>query len=415
MTRISALVCVLSVIVLANAQGQDRLFRTIPNHASGGLISLCQDPNCPGCRAFLAGYGSGPSCSCERGPTGMGPMAEGAPSAEAEMALGEQLYADTGGAGYGYESAAPFMIGDFFGGGYTFGTFAPGRGTGIPIAAGDRRFKTSDNLSPIPRDRVYFTYNQFTNAVNTIEGEELDVRRGTVGVEKTFWDGMGSFEFRMPFAAGLAADQTTDGNTANDSDTEFGNLTIAPKITLASSDLYLLATGVGINLPTAQNGSIDGTIIENEAVHFNPFLGLLLTPTDRLYVMTYAQADFDASGYSIVQNGVEVGQLQEQTLVHLDLAVGRWFYRNEGARLSGIAPQIELHYSTTVQDPDSVAGITNPSFRTDTLALTGGVNFQFFNTSMLTISACAPLRGNRDPFERQYDGELQIYFNRFFY
>jgi hypothetical protein len=96
------------------------------------------------------------------------------------------------------------------------------------------------------------------------------------------------------------------------------------------------------------------------------------------------------------------------------MALGRWIYRDVGGRLSGIAPQLELHYTTTMQDPDIVAGISNFNVRVDTLTLTGGLNFEFFNASTLTIACAAPLRGAVDPSEKQFDAELQIFFNRLY-
>ncbi|MGE0759056.1 MAG: hypothetical protein AB7O38_18705, partial [Pirellulaceae bacterium] len=304
----------------------------------------------------------------------------------------------------------------FRSGGYVLGTFIfdPERGPGIPVAAGDRRFKVSDNVSPFPRDRIYFAYNQFFNAVYTVQGRELDVRRYTFGIEKTFWDGMASLEFRAPFAYGLAANQTSDGNDANDSDTQFGNITIAPKVALLATDRYMLSAGVGFNIPTAQDASIDTLVIENDALHFMPFLGLLVTPNENLYFMSYVQADFDGNGYSIIDSGTYIGQLQEQSLLHLDMAIGRWIYRNDGARLSGVAPQLEIHYTTTMQDPDAVNGLFNPAVRMDTLALTAGLNFQFFNVSTLTLAGVAPLRGNQSAAEHPYDAEFQLFFNRAF-
>jgi hypothetical protein len=410
MRKIHTLVWVAGLLAACPLYSQVRLPATSHGVAAHGIISLCQDPNCAGCRTFLASYGNGgPSCSCET-----------APSVDSEAAaLGEDLLAADYGTGYGFETAAPNMIGDFFGGGYTFGTpFPDRRGPSLPIAGGDRRFKVADNVSPFPRDRVYVNYNRFSNAVVTIEGDELDLHRYTVGAEKTFWDGMASIEFRAPFASALNSDQTLDGNQANDSNTEFGNVTLAPKIVLLARDTFLLSTGLGINLPSAEDGSFsdgsDTTLIQNRAVHLMPFLGLVVTPTDATYVMSYVQADFDVNGYPVLFNGIDVGRLQEQSLLHLDLAIGHWIYRNTSGRITGIAPQLEIHYSTNMQDPDAVAGITNPAGRIDTLALTGGVNVHFFNLSTLTVAAVAPLTGNDDINERQYDAELQIFFNRDF-
>ncbi|MGE0761237.1 MAG: hypothetical protein AB7O38_29765, partial [Pirellulaceae bacterium] len=209
---------------------------------SPGFVQFCRDPACLGCRTFLASHG--PSCSCENaraGAGGEGTAPDGAGIAAAEeAALGEELVGNEEyGTGYGYLSSAPNMIGDFFGGGFAINTvFNSGRGSTIPIAGGDRRFKISENMSPIPRDRLYFSFNSFQNAVVTAGEQEINLNRYTFGAEKAFADGLGSFEIRLPFAAGLSANQTDDGNALNDDGTEFGNVTLVPKVALLSRDWF---------------------------------------------------------------------------------------------------------------------------------------------------------------------------------
>jgi hypothetical protein len=335
-----------------------------------------------------------------------------------------QPYSDYDTVAGGPLSLSPNMIGDFFGNGgqFTFGTglpIGPGQGGYIPVAAGDRRVKISENLSPIPRDRVYVTYNNFQNAVRGQNNQDIDVNRYTGGGEKTFWDGMGSVEFRMPFASGLNA-RPVLGDPGNDQGTEFGNITIIPKFILSSDQNYVLSTGLGINLPTARDAILSApngvplAVYQNDAVHLLPFLGLLVTPTDNTYVISFAQVDFDTNGNDVYNSfsGTH-SRIQDPALLHLDLAVGSWIYRNDYSRLSGIAPQVEIHYSTTMQDFDQADGFTPITNRLDTLILTGGMNFQFFNRSNLTVGCAVPVNTNHQE-EKQFDAEVQVLFNRFF-
>ncbi len=165
------------------------------------------------------------------------------------------------------------MIGDFFGGGFYYGSI--GSSGKLPpalnIAAGDRRFKISENTSPLTRDRFYFSYNQFQNALTTADDEELNLHRYTFGGEKTFFDGLASVELRTPFANGLSAHQSLDGNLGNDQGTEFGNISVIPKVVLFSDTSFLVSTGLGVNLSTARDASFETTTgrvdIKNDAVH----------------------------------------------------------------------------------------------------------------------------------------------------
>ena len=63
------------------------------------------------------------------------------------------------------------------------------------------RLNISENNSPLPTDRVYFSYRHFHNASNLrfYQFEEsFDVNRFTLGGERTFCDGMMSVEMRLP-------------------------------------------------------------------------------------------------------------------------------------------------------------------------------------------------------------------------
>ena len=258
---------------------------------------------------------------------------------------------------------------------------------------------------------------------------------GTLGAEKTFLDRTASIEFRMPILQGINSVQSLDGNQQNDGGVEFGNMTIIPKMIICEGDRHIVSVGMGINLPTARSGT--ATIpfsnstqpiftIHNQAVHLSPFVGLLLLPTDDTYVISFAQVDFDTSGNAVtgISQGNSAGTYQDQNLFHFDVAAGKFLYRNDNSRLSGIAAQFEVHYSTTLQDSDYVSfgdgEIGNPFNRLDLLILTGGLNFQFWNSSWLTVGCAVPVRGSHydsrysiNP-ERPFDAEIQVLFNRFF-
>lgn len=361
--------------------------------------------------------------------------AEAVPEAAPEA--GPTELAGAYGAAPGPESAAPYMIGDFFGGGTQLGgTALDGDTFSAGASGGDRRFKIVENNSPLPTDRVFFNYHFFANPLVNVAGRSVDLHRYTFGLEKTFLDGQCSAELRVPFSSGYNSDQSLEDG-ASLSGTEFGDLSLAFKGVLLRLECLLVSAGLGVTFPTGSDWRLldpDGQprlVLENEAVHLQPFLGAWLQPNDRLFVLFFTQADFDTSGNTV--RGIdsypgpasrEAGVLQDQALLFADIAAGYWIYRDSSRHvLTGIAPVIELHYSTTMQQADAVvdqvSGLTlgaDPAqgvgfgYR-DFLNLTGGVHFELGALSRLTVAGVVPLRSAGD---RDYDAELALQFNRRF-
>ena len=97
----------------------------------------------------------------------------------------------------------------------------------------------------------------------------------------------------------------------------------------------------------------------------------------------------------------------------MDVAVGRWIHQEdcEARFLTAIVPSVELHYTTTLQNTQSVAGVTNPYNRVDCLDLTAGLHVQLGALSCLTIAEAVPLREGGD---RTFDNEFIVQFDRRF-
>jgi hypothetical protein len=374
------------------------------------------------------------------GETGTGP--EGAMPGEGAAGAAPSPYALAGniGATAGPASAAPGLIGDCFvnGGSILLSTDDPFfllSSGNVPIAGGDRGFKITEHDSPIPRNRVFFDYNHYQNAVEDAQFNCRNLDRYTFGVEKTFLCDTCSVEFRVPFVGGLNATQSFDTG-ASLTGTEFGNIPLVFKGILHRWNKTVLAGGAAVTFPTARDGSLvdqrDGELllVRNDAFHVSPFLGMLWEPNKCWFVQGFAQVDFTANGNAVfmrqfpVVTGptdlVKAGTYNDQNLLYLDLSVGRWLYRNPCARgLRGIAPSVELHYTTTMQDTDSVPGsvlgfdgeVTNPLNRVDILNCTAGLHFQFGENSLLTVAAAAPLRTGDDA---AFDAEVQVQFTRYY-
>ena len=331
--------------------------------------------------------------------------------------LASSLGATSGAAGI------PDMIGDFFGGGYNYGFI--GDGATVGVAGGDRRLKFAENNSPFPRNRIFFNYHHFHNAVRDVRGTDRNLDRYTFGLERLILDGRSSLEVRVPFSNTVSAGQ--DAFIGSTTDTEFGNLSLAVKRMLYQDQCSALSIGLGIVFPTGDDFQIVGDVVDNrfanDSVHLQPFIGYYHAPSRRCFTQFFAQLDFDTDGNDVTIAGIS-DNLQDQTLLFLDMSVGYWAYRNRCARyLRGIAPMIELHYSTSLDDQEYGAfeGVTlsgqtglGPTLfvedaRRDVLNLTGGLFFELGSKASLKIGAVAPLRTGSD---KLFDSEIGVQLSR---
>jgi hypothetical protein len=111
------------------------------------------------------------------------------------------------------------------------------------------------------------------------------------------------------------------------------------------------------------------------------------------------------------------GRLQDQTLMQWDVQLGYWLLlpgKRSGV-LQGLAPFVELHYGTTLNDADSVQSggfvIGSLANRTDELNISAGIGTRLWNNLALMIGAAAPLRLEDDQaFEYQVGVRASWFF-----
>ena len=236
-------------------------------------------------------------------------------------------------------SAAPHMIGDFFGSTVIIQAQVEGPDeiTVVPNGGSARILKISHHNSPLPRCRVFFDYSHFHNALQGVNGDgdwqDFNVDRYVFGWEQCFLDSLMSVELRVPFSDTLSSDQTQF--TASQQDVEFGNMNLAIKALLLQRTSTALSAGLGINLPTANDfqllsvsTGLPTLTVEDDSVHLAPFVGFLWTPTDRIFSQSFLQFDFDASGNDISEDGLTMGTYNDQSLMFVDTSLGYWLYRN---------------------------------------------------------------------------------------
>jgi hypothetical protein len=301
------------------------------------------------------------------------------------------------------------------------------------LAGGNRRLKIAENDNTLPQDRIFFLYNHFQDAAliedsTTIPSvdQAASLDRYTVGFEKTFGEGLWAFEFRMPFGCGYDYESTNFASSAG----QIGNLSVVLKRVLYKSDSTVAAAGLCIDTPTGSDATGSGQGVDykihNQASFLMPYVGILRTPTEKLFYQCFVQVDVPTNGDridyvdTVGATSGSFGTLNDQTLLYTDLAVGYWILRNPNADwVTGLAGVLELHYTTTVQDADIVSGSAsgrtfgfgNFANRVDVLDLTVGLHTELAGHTMCRVAGVVPLRSDED---RLFNGEVQVQLERRF-
>lgn len=295
----------------------------------------------------------------------------------------------------------------------------------LPGAGGGRRVKIAENNKALPTDRVFFAYNHFHNVLSTqfatVPPRSGPIDRYTIGVEKTFWDGMGSVEVRMPFSGTYRWATPFGGPTVNNG--QIGNLAVILKMLLLEHEDFVFAAGLGLDTPTGSDLNVDlmpgGLLLETKSTHILPWIGVGGTPTEKAFYHMFLQLDFAASGDPLTfvpaaGPAVPVGVLTDQNLMYFDVGGGVWIHENPDAPfLTGVAVTSEFHYTTTIQDTDTVVipglgALGNINNRQDFSNATVGVQLQFGPFKNLHLGGVLPLRTGAD---QGFDSEIQIRWN----
>jgi len=291
------------------------------------------------------------------------------------------------------------------------------------------RVKMSEDNSPLPRDRVIFTYDSFGGVPFTAAG--INVNRFQFGVEKTFLDGRWSAEVRLPFAGTLASSYTQGMEVT---DTEFGNVRMAFKRLFTQSRYLTTSAGLAISLPTAKDQTVlspmDFSILyqyRNKSVQLEPFVAALFTPTDRLFGQFWTSMNFDASGSTLNWNpavfgGTGSAEVHDLPILAVDGQIGYWLIKDGGGALRALAPFAELHWNQTIAQ-NQLAGAINNATRgqgltvtstgTRELNMTAGFMAQVGDNMNVSVGAAVPLLQGADrTFDWQFGVRASYLFGR---
>lgn len=379
-------------------------------------------------------------------------------------------------------SRVPYMIGDSPYGAANGGHQGIGFG-GLPISNinhpvfGGMRQNISEAGTFLPNDRFLFSYRHLhnTQAVNILDRlDTVDQDRFLFGLEKTFCDGMASAQVRLPVARQLDSYQDyfvdslgaqTDGRRNG----EFGNMSVNLKLLLTSQSNCAVSTGLGINIPTADDATImqsydtDVTInsaagidgvadltidgyFANDTVNLVPYVAWYYQPRARLFHQGFLQIDVPLNGSDgsmsvdgtitpdsayapVAISTTAAGEITQPTLLRANMGLGYWLMegRSNGRR-TGVAALLEVHYTTSFDDANSLeaalgtlvdGGGSLPAIPLDIEAGAGRSRTDVVNLSTglaIDLGSCLVTNGFILPISdhRYFDFEYNLQVNRRF-
>ncbi len=263
------------------------------------------------------------------------------------------------------------------------------RSVKVPIGSSGS-YKISENESPRPVDRVFFSYNFYDNVFPSLNPgfPGLNLHRELLGFEKTFLDGNASVGVRLPWF------QLTGASDVEDS--SIGDLTVVTKYAFVNDRCTgdVLSAGFCVTVPTGEDfvDAFGETLLNT--TFLQPWAGFIANLNQSLFVVGFTAVIVP------VDNDVP-------TLLTNDLAVGFWLRRGDRcALINSIAPVCEVH----VTNPLNHRGSQNlPVGFPDIVDMTYGVHV--FTNAGWGISAAVghPLTGPK-PFDLECIVQLTYRF-----
>jgi hypothetical protein len=270
----------------------------------------------------------------------------------------------------------------------------PGARLASAVVPSVRGFKIAENQSPQPQDRVFFTFDYFSDLNGALNRRfespvnGLTGYRYVFGFEKTYDEGFGSIGFRLPLDQ-LSANSAISGKFAGPggTSTSLNDLSIFTKYVLKADPATgsLLSVGLEATLPTGPSQFAGAKYIQGiHSTEIQPFLGYLLI-RNRFYLHGFLSLSAPSS-------------IRDVTMVYNDLGIGYFVYRSEDPdrMLSSIAPTFEVHVNNPLTHRDWF-NANDPTGTADVVDLTYGVNVTFYRQSVVTFGWVTPVTGPR-PF-----------------
>lgn len=327
--------------------------------------------------------------------------------------------------------------------------FAPpmiGDSLGVPIAIGDANrqvlhtqhfSKVADHNSPIPRTRVFASYQFFNgydsvNTLNDANDDAADLQVYKLGFEKTVFDGNGSVEFILPMLQTISPVNTPTGAAISD---ELGRIAFGYKQVLCENDGILFSAGMRVEAPTEDDILFGGGQIDLGEWQLQPWFGFIAQGENDTFLHCfisgrYTGSDFETTIEEIfeeIDEGFDevltAGSTEAQHLFMVDIGVGKWIHLNSGP-VRAIVPTLELHYMHA-SSADSPFGLSGGIFgdNVDVLNLTAGATAYVGDRSALQVGLGVPLHSNQSTnpggvngtidVDQFYDWELLVHWTIF--
>jgi hypothetical protein len=260
------------------------------------------------------------------------------------------------------------------------------QGHGLIYAPSTRYFKISDNDSPRPQSRTYFSFNYFYDlgdAINRLSAggiQHTRIHREIFGWEWADSDGNASVGLRLPIQTYNASGPLPGLDGAS---TDIGDLSIIFKWLLWQNAAgSLISTGLAVTPPTGPSpfaGSRDLAIFHNTCLQ--PYCGWIWSAGD-LYLQGFTAVDAPTD-------------LNDVTVLSNSVAAGYFLYQNHFQRgLTAVVPVVEVHVNTPLNHR-GILRLTDPAGTPDMVDITGGVQFECHDKSSMGIAFAMPVTGPR--------------------
>jgi hypothetical protein len=292
---------------------------------------------------------------------------------EAGTSFNPAMFGDLGTAGTGFINVTTTIRQTVFSSTSTFPTTVTSTSVSrvrVPIVSSGS-FKISDNESPRPTDRVFFTYNYYGHV--TTPDTSFDLNRELIGFEKTFLDGNASFGMRLPWLQATNFSSDTSGIAAD----EIGDLTLISKYAFINDrdTGNVLSGGLALTVPSAGHTYTLADGVALRSVLFQPYAAWLINFGD-LYAQGFHSLVVPTDSRDITELNTDVG-------------VGYWVYKNEESFLRGVVPTIEGHLYTPLNHTNT----SDILYAEDILTFTAGVNVVVPGNSSIGAAIATPLTG----------------------